>query len=157
MPEEYYQKFIVQQNARAVAMELGSPICSTESTSSNSITTIFKTEHAQYFETLCSGISILSFFSHSFFTLHFFSEQSLLSISSNKNALSHLCLLSHFRSSCYIVLSAWLQYCYIFIFTASFCILSAFPDDARFLFLLSNLYARNRTAKENLCIAEYPS
>lgn len=95
--EEHYQKFIVQQHARAVAMELGSPICSTQSASSNSITTIFKIQHAQHSETLYFGISIPSFFSHSFFTLHFFSEQSLLSISCNKNALDHLCLLSHFR------------------------------------------------------------
>lgn len=59
-------------------------------------------------------------------------------------------------SSFSLLLSPVSFYCFRFIFMSPFCFLSAFPDNTKFLLLLSNLYTPH-TTKTNLWFAKYPS
>lgn len=142
-------------------MELGSPTHGTLRTLNKSITTVFKTQQGEYHRgSLFWYISLLLFLLL-LFTLHFFSEQSLITITLNENPLGHFCFISHCSLSSSLPIT---QSCLPHSSTASspffmtsFCILSAFPNDTKFLLPLSNLYFRNHPANESLCIAEHPS
>lgn len=76
-------------------MELGSPTHGTQGALNKSITAVFKSQQAEYYQGSLFWYIPPLLLLLPLFALHFFSEQSLISNTLNKNPSGHFRLISH--------------------------------------------------------------